>query len=56
MRRGATSRIGARRDRHLFEFSAGKRSVKFRHLEAACHHRVFPTRNGRSAIPLLYVS
>ena len=34
---------GSRRDRHLVEFIAGKLSVKFRHLEAAIRHRVFPT-------------
>jgi len=27
--------IGARRDRHLFEFIAGKQSMKFRAMKAA---------------------
>jgi len=44
-----TGRIGSRRDRHLFEFIAGRRSVTFRHLEAACRHRVFPTPSGHSS-------
>jgi len=41
-------RLGSRRDRHLFEFIAAKRSVKSRFLKAAIRHRVFTTRPGRS--------
>ena len=40
-------RNGSRRDRHLFELIAGKQSVEFRCLKAACRDQVFPTRNGQ---------
>ena len=36
LRQTTNYRSGSRHDRHLFEFIAGKWSVKFRHQEAAC--------------------
>ncbi len=39
----STGGIGSRRDRHLFESIAGKRSVEFSYLEPASRHRQWAT-------------
>ncbi len=40
--------LGSRHNSQLVEFIAGKRSVKFRFLEAAIHHRVLTPRSCHS--------